>query len=36
MSAYEVETLLGAGMLIASGLCTLYALPTWIVRWCER
>ena len=36
MSAYELETLMGAGMVIAAGIYALYALPSWIVRRCER
>lgn len=36
MSAYEVETLLGAVMVAGSILWTLFELPSWIVRRCER
>lgn len=36
MSAYEIETLLGLAMLATAGISTLYALPAWIVRRCER
>lgn len=30
MSAHDLETLIGAALLIGSGLSCLYALPTWI------
>lgn len=36
MSAYELETLIAVALLTVSGLGTLYALPSWIVRRCER
>lgn len=36
MTAYELETLMGAGMVAVAGIYALYALPAWIVRRCER
>lgn len=36
MSAHDLETLIGASLLILTGYGVLYALPSWIVRRCER
>lgn len=36
MSAHDVETLLGTGLLAVAGIWTLFELPSWIVRRCER
>lgn len=36
MSAHDLETLIGTGLLILAGYSVLYALPSWIIRRCER
>lgn len=36
MSASDLETMLGTALLAASFICTMYALPSWITRRCER
>lgn len=36
MSAYAIETLIGTGLLASAYVGVMYALPLWIVRWCER
>ena len=36
MSAHEVENLIACGLLSMSYVLTMYALPTWITRRCQR
>lgn len=36
MTAYELETILGAGAVVVALLSGVYMLPTWIVRRFER